>query len=195
MTAGPMPVRHAFLDRDGTIIREEHYLRDPARVALETGAAEGLRRLARAGFRLVVVSNQSGIGRGLLTEADVSAVNARLTDLLLAEGITLASWHHCPHAPDNECNCRKPAPGLLLEAHGLCPVDWERSVIVGDKPSDVKAGLALGMSGTLVTTGQGRRHVSWARRSDVPVVASLTALAERLLGLPSGVTASNEVAS
>lgn len=179
MTAGPMPMPHAFLDRDGTIIREEHYLRDPARVALETGAAEGLRRLSRAGFRLVVVSNQSGIGRGLLSEADVSAVNARLADLLAVEGVEIASWHYCPHEPDAGCACRKPAPGLFLAAEALCPVDWARSFMVGDKPSDVEAGFLLGMKAVLVTTGHGDRHVSWARAAGVPIAGGLDDIAAR----------------
>lgn len=182
MTAVPTPVPHAFLDRDGTIIREEHYLHDPARVALETGAVEGLRRLACAGFRLVVVSNQSGISRGLLSEADVAAVNARLAALLAVEGVEIASWHHCPHEPDLGCACRKPALGLFRAAETLCPVDWAHSIMVGDKPSDVEAGLALGMKAALVTTGHGHQHVGWARTAGVPVAGGLEDIAARLLG-------------
>lgn len=179
MMDGAKAIPHAFLDRDGTIIREEQYLRDPERVALETGAAEGLRRLSATGYRLVVVSNQSGVARNLLTEADVVAVNARLAALLANEGVSIASWHHCPHHPNEGCDCRKPAQGLFRAAESLYPVDWARSIMVGDKPSDVEAGLALGMKAALVTTGHGHRHVSWACTAGVPVAGGLDDIAAR----------------
>lgn len=181
MTPPASPQPHLFLDRDGTVIREEHYLRDPERVALETGAAEGMRRFAKAGFRLVIVSNQSGIGRGHLTEADLQAVNARLTQLLTAEGLTIASWHHCPHHPDQSCSCRKPGTQMFEQANALCPVDWVASVMVGDKPSDVDAGRALSMGAALVTTGHGGDHLDWAKAQTIPTVGSLVELADMYL--------------
>lgn len=178
----PAPAPHLFLDRDGTMIVEEHYLRDPAQVALETGVAAGLRRFVAAGYRPVVVSNQSGIGRGLLTEADLTAVNARTAELLTAEGLEIASWHHCPHHPDEACRCRKPGPGMFEAADALSPVDWAKSIMVGDKRADLEAGLALGMASALVLTGYGAKTADWAKAAGYPVVPSLTALADLILG-------------
>ena len=172
---------HLFLDRDGTLIREEHYLRDPSKVILEEGAAEGLRRFAAAGYRLVVVSNQSGVMRGLISEQDVTAVNSRVAELLADQRIQISSWHHCPHLPDDSCICRKPGPGLFHQAAFLHPVDWKRSLMVGDKPSDVQAGLSLGMLSALITTGYGSKHTEWAQRNCVEVVHSLIDLAERFI--------------
>jgi len=173
--------KHLFLDRDGTLIQEEHYLRDPLRVALESGAVDGLRRFADAGFRLVVVSNQSGVGRGLICEDDVHAINSCIADFLVEQGVIISSWHHCPHRPDDDCTCRKPGSGLFHQAALLHPVDWRRSLMVGDKPSDVQAGLTLGMFSALVTTGYGIKHIEWAHRNCVQVVHSLFELADLVL--------------
>jgi len=173
--------QHFFLDRDGTLIQEQHYLRDPSRVVLEAGAAEGLRRFAGAGYRLVVVSNQSGVGRGLISEDDVNAVNFRIAELLAEQGVIISSWHHCPHRPDDPCTCRKPGSGLYRQAALLHPADWRRSLMVGDKPSDVLAGLSLGMFSALVTTGYGSKHIDWAHRNCVKVVNSLVDLADIIL--------------
>jgi|694.fasta_scaffold02921_22 histidinol-phosphate phosphatase family protein len=170
--------RSLFLDRDGTVIREEHYLRDPAKVTLEKGVIEGLQQFSSSGYRLVVVSNQSGVGRGLINEDDVAAVNGRVAELLAAHGVYVSSWHHCPHLPEDRCSCRKPGPALFQAASLLHPVDWAESFMVGDKPSDVQAGLSLGMKAALITTGYGSRHIDWALRQGVPVVHSLQELAD-----------------
>lgn len=172
---------HLFLDRDGTLIREEHYLRDPAKVVLETGVPEGLQRFASAGFRLVVVSNQSGVGRGLISEDDVNAVNERVADLLSVHGVCISSWHYCPHLPDEGCLCRKPGTRLFESAAAQHPIDWEQSIMVGDKPSDVQAGLSLGIKAVLVATGYGSQHITWALTHDVHVVSSLVDLAELVI--------------
>lgn len=177
----PLPEPHLFLDRDGTLIMEENYLSDPARVTLADGAVEGLHLFLSAGYRLVVVSNQSGVGRGFITEADVASINRRISELLLVQGLTISSWHHCPHRPEEGCICRKPAPGLLQQASALHLVDWHRSWLVGDKPSDVQAGLSFGMRTALVTTGYGSHHVAWAQSLGVPVVSSLKEMAYRFV--------------
>jgi len=142
-----------FLDRDGTIIVEREYLADPADVALERGAAEGLRRLQHLGWPLVVVSNQSGVGRGYFPESAVHAVNARVADLLRAEGVTIAGWYHCPHAPDDRCACRKPADGMIRQASADLGLDPTRSVMIGDKPSDVELAHRIRAIGILLETG------------------------------------------
>lgn len=136
--------RAVFLDRDGTLIEDVGYPDDPDRVRLLPGVAEGLRRLRAAGFRLVIVSNQSGIGRGLIAPEDARRVHARTLELLGEQGIALDLAKYCPHAPDEGCDCRKPAPGMLLDAAGELGVDLEGSFMIGDKGTDVAAGRAAG---------------------------------------------------
>jgi D-glycero-D-manno-heptose 1,7-bisphosphate phosphatase len=150
-----------LLDRDGTLIEERHYLREPDLVALVPGAAAPMRRLAGMGCRFFLTSNQSGIGRGLLTVDDYRAVHARLEELLRAEGITLDGAAFCPHAPEEGCACRKPRTGMwdsLSTRFGLRP---ESTVMVGDKVADIAFGQAVGCAETvLVLTGHGPAEAS-----------------------------------
>lgn len=129
-----------FLDRDGTLIEHIHYLTDPNRVKIVDGGAEALKRLQEAGYLLVVVSNQSLVGRGYGTEDDVNAVNARMAELLQSAGVTLDSVKYCPHHPDEDCPNRKPKPGMLLEAAEELNIDLTQSVMIGDNPTDTGAG-------------------------------------------------------
>lgn len=144
-----------LLDRDGTIIREKHYLADPGGVELLPGAASGLRRLRALGCRLAVVSNQSGVARGYFGREDVERVNARMAELLDAEGVELDAVYYCPHGPDEGCECRKPAPGLGRRACADLGVPPERTFVIGDKPCDVDLGARLGARSVLVSTGYG----------------------------------------
>lgn len=152
MTNPPALRRAAFLDRDGTLNEDAHYLRDPDTVRLLPGVVDALRRLAAAGFALVVVTNQSGIARGLITPAQYDAVRARLDALLAEAGITLTATYHCPHHPEvgGECACRKPGTALHREAAATHGLDLTRSVYVGDRWRDVAPAIALGGSGILV---------------------------------------------
>ncbi|WP_052036690.1 D-glycero-alpha-D-manno-heptose-1,7-bisphosphate 7-phosphatase [Tumebacillus flagellatus] len=132
-----------FLDRDGTVIPDLHYLKDPCRVELLPGAAEGLQVMQDLGFELFLVTNQSGVARGYLTAEDVQAVNDAVGQRLAEQGIFLRDVRVCPHWEEG-CACRKPEPGMLLDlaaAHGL---ELSQSVMVGDKWSDVEAGKAAG---------------------------------------------------
>lgn len=148
-----------LLDRDGTLIEERHYLRDPDQVALIPGTVAPMRRLAELGCRFFVVSNQSGIGRGLLTEVDYQRVHTRLEELLRAEGLTLAGAAHCPHAPGADCPCRKPRTGLWDQLAGTCGLRPETTVMVGDKAADIRFGQTVGCAETvLVLTGHGRKE-------------------------------------
>jgi D-glycero-D-manno-heptose 1,7-bisphosphate phosphatase len=133
-----------FLDRDGTLIEDVGYPRDPEAVRLLEGAPEALAALRRAGFALVVVSNQSGIGRGLVSQEEADAVHARFVAELRARGVELDDVRYCPHAPEDACACRKPAAGLLLDSARELGLDLDRSFMVGDKPTDVEAGRTAG---------------------------------------------------
>jgi D-glycero-D-manno-heptose 1,7-bisphosphate phosphatase len=133
-----------FLDRDGTLIEDVGYPRDPEAVRLLEGAPEALAALRRASFALVVVSNQSGIGRGLVSREEADAVHARFVAELHARGVELDDVRYCPHAPEDACACRKPAAGLLLDSARELGLDLGRSFMVGDKPADVEAGRAAG---------------------------------------------------
>jgi histidinol-phosphate phosphatase family protein len=137
-----------LFDRDGTLVEDVPYNGDPARVAAMPGAREALERLRVAGVKTAVVSNQSGIGRGLLTADQVDAVNRRIEELLGP----LGPWLTCPHLPGDGCGCRKPAPGLVLRAARALGVDPGRCVVVGDIGSDVEAARAAGARAVLVPT-------------------------------------------
>jgi D-glycero-D-manno-heptose 1,7-bisphosphate phosphatase len=159
-------MRAAFLDRDDTIIRNIPYLTDPRRVELMPGAVEGLRLLKDAGFLLVMVSNQSLVNRGVGTLADVDAVNERMQALLRAHAAELDRLYYCTHIPEDDCECRKPNPGLLLQAAEDLALDLAASVMVGDKESDVEAGRLAGCRHSLqigapplLTLHEAARHV------------------------------------
>jgi histidinol-phosphate phosphatase family protein len=176
----PETLRRApvFLDRDGTLIVEKHYLRDPAAVCLERGVAAGLELLAGLGHPLVVVSNQSGIGRGLLETRDAERVNDRVAELLREQGVRIAGWYLCPHAPDTGCDCRKPKSGMALAAARELGLSLAGSYVIGDKRSDLELADAIGGTGILVTTGHGRDSVAWARAEARPVFDDVWGAAE-----------------
>jgi histidinol-phosphate phosphatase family protein len=143
-------MRALFLDRDGTLMVDTGYVRDPADVALLPGASEVLREARRLGFAIVVVSNQSGVARGLITPDALAAVERRFEELLAKEGAAIDAVHFCLHGPDDGCGCRKPAAGLLVEAAKSRGIDLERSIMVGDRESDVLAGKGAGCTAVLV---------------------------------------------
>lgn len=145
-----------FLDRDGTLMHEVHYCKDPALVRLVDGAVPALRRLKGAGFRLVIVTNQSGIGRGFFTVAEFEAVQARLFELL-GDGLIDATYM-CADGPAGESGRRKPSPVMLQEAARDLGLDLARSWFVGDRGSDVQCGLNAGTRSILVRTGYGDRE-------------------------------------
>ena len=171
---------YLFLDRDGTVIVEKNYLGDPAGVELLSGAVAGLRRLRELGYGLVLITNQAGVGRGYYDESAVHAVHQRLSELLAAGGVTLDGIYYCPHHPAAGCACRKPLPGLIRQAQAELPVDLARSVVIGDKPSDIELGKARGVRTILVETGYGAAHAATAGAD--AVVPDLLAAAEFLAG-------------
>lgn len=160
-----MSTRAAFLDRDGTIIVDKPYVSDPAQVELVPGAPGALELLQSKGFRLVVVSNQSGVARGFFTEADIAAVNRRMLELL-GPAVRIEKIYYCPHLPEGirpeyaiTCDCRKPEPGMLRRAERELGIDLSQSVVIGDSLRDVMAGRRVGAKTVMVLTGQGAEFV------------------------------------
>jgi D-glycero-D-manno-heptose 1,7-bisphosphate phosphatase len=152
MTGAHLPPRlrrALLLDRDGTLIVDHGYLHNPARVQLVPGATAALRRFRDAGWLLVVASNQSGVGRGLFGQAGLDAVHQRMLALLSADDVQLDGAYYCTHAPADGCDCRKPKPGMLQRAARELSIDLQASLMVGDKASDVEAGVAAGARGLL----------------------------------------------
>lgn len=177
--------RAVFLDRDGTLIEERHYLSDPAGVALYPWTLPALRLLRELPLALVLVSNQSGLARGLFDETALAAVQARLVELLAAGGIVLDGLYICPHHPEGrvaayrrDCECRKPRPGLLRQAARDLALDLAGSWVVGDKPEDLALAAGAGLRGLLVLSGQGEATRAAGLTEAVPVCADLLAAAQ-----------------
>ena len=137
--------RAVFLDRDGTILEDVGYLAEPAGVQFLPGAIAALRTLRQRGFLLVLVSNQSGIGRGLITPAQADAVHRELVAQLHRAGVVLDDARYCPHVPGDDCACRKPRPGLLLASAEVLAIDLDASFLVGNSAADAGAGQAVGV--------------------------------------------------
>jgi D-glycero-D-manno-heptose 1,7-bisphosphate phosphatase len=149
--------RFVILDRDGTIIEERQYLSEPEQIALISGVAAALRELRRMGFGLVVITNQSGIGRGFFDQSQLQRVHQRLAEMLQAEGIYLDGLYVCPHTPEDDCACRKPKLGLLQKAAEDLGFNMASSIVIGDKASDIEMGSTAGALTFLVRTGYGTR--------------------------------------
>jgi histidinol-phosphate phosphatase family protein len=168
------------------LIVDKHYLSDPRQVVLEDGVGDALARLQRHGHPLIVVSNQSGIGRGMFTEHEADRVNARVAELLRGFGIEILAWYMCPHAPDTVCDCRKPLPGMPRKAAR----DWQLRLtgcyVIGDKQCDLELADAVGGTGILITTGHGREALAWATEGSRPVFGGLGAAADHIIAQGRG---------
>jgi D-glycero-D-manno-heptose 1,7-bisphosphate phosphatase len=151
-----------FLDRDGVIVEEADYLCDPSQVRLLPGSAEAIAEVNRRGIPVVVVTNQSGVARGYFSESCVADVHRSVDELLAKHGAHINRYYYCPHHPTQglpsyriECECRKPRPGMLLQAASDLSIDLNHSYLVGDKISDLEAGARAGCRTILVRTGYG----------------------------------------
>jgi len=181
----PEPLRPAvFLDRDGTLTVESEWVRSGQDLLLVPGAAEALRLLSAAGYVLVLVTNQSAVARGIIDEAQLAEIHAHLGELLAADGAQLEAIYHCPHHPTEgvgagrtECSCRKPKPGLVLQAARELGLDLEHSWMVGDAARDLEAGWSAGVRGVLVLTGKGERERALLRREPAFVAKDVLAAA------------------
>jgi histidinol-phosphate phosphatase family protein len=196
MNATPRPAnaRAVFLDKDGTLIEDVPYNVDPDLIRLTPGAAEGLAALHAAGYRLVVISNQSGVARGYFPEEALAEVERRLGRLLAEFGVPLAGFYYCPHHPAGSvaryavaCPCRKPAPGMIVRAARDLGIDLTRSWLVGDVPEDVEAGRRAGCRTVLIDRGQKRGWESSPGRRPDHAAADLAEAARLILSAsPAG---------
>ncbi|MBN1754941.1 HAD family hydrolase [bacterium] len=151
-----------FIDRDGTLIYDRHFIRDPQEVEFIPGSIEALKIFLKLGYKIIIVSNQSGVARGYFTEADVNIINCRVQELAEPEGITIAAFYYCPHHPDGiikeyrkVCDCRKPEPGLLYKAMENFGLDLAQCIVIGDKDSDIGLARRVGAIAIRVKTGKG----------------------------------------
>jgi D-glycero-D-manno-heptose 1,7-bisphosphate phosphatase len=178
-------LRHVILDRDGVLNREADgagYVREPAQFHWLPGALEGLAILRRAGLRLTVVTNQSGVGRGLMTLQQLAAVHERMQEDAAAHGAVLDAVLFCPHAPEEGCSCRKPAPGLIQEAIARSGIAAADSIVVGDDGRDLEAAARAGVAAVLLRTGKGRRTEARLGCARVPAYDDLLQLARAIVG-------------
>jgi len=177
--------RFALVDRDGTINVERDHIIDPDQIELIPGSADALVRLREeVGMGIVVVTNQAHVGRGELAPADVDRIHERLLALLGEEGAAVDAILHCPHAPEAGCDCRKPAPGLALQAAQRFGFDPSTSVVIGDHAGDVGLGRAVGAMTFLVLTGHGREERASAEPLADHVVPDLGAAVDIIAALP-----------
>jgi D,D-heptose 1,7-bisphosphate phosphatase len=165
--------RAVFLDRDGTLIEYVPYLSNPDQVRLIPGAGESLKALKNAGFHLVLITNQSGIGRGFYHERDYETVINRLTELLGEFDVILDGVEFCPHTPEDSCNCRKPAIGMAENAVAKLGISLASSFMIGDNRSDMEFGSAIGAATILVDTGLGLEHRKYCAEICDHVVPSI----------------------
>ena len=173
-----------FADRDGTIIKDKNFLKDPDDLEFEDGSVEAIRRLKERGMKLVVISNQSGVARGYFDTDTVDRVNGRLMELLAAQDVEIDAVYYCPHHPRGEvsiysipCDCRKPGSGMAEEAAYQLGIDLRKSYVVGDKVDDINLARVIGARGILVRTGYGGKQQEVIANngfySDVEIVDNL----------------------
>jgi len=153
--------RALFLDRDGTVIAERGYLKDPAQIEILPGAVDALRKLAREGWKLIVISNQSGVGRGLITLEEMNAVQAKFLRLMKSNGIEITASYLCTHTPEDNCECRKPATLSVEKAVREHAISAQQSWMVGDREGDILCGRNAGCS------------TMWLRNREFPVAPEL----------------------
>lgn len=171
-----------FLDRDGVINVEVDYLHEPDKVRLEEHVVPALRLMRQKGYLLIVVTNQAGVAKGIYPESDIAPVHEKISQLLAGDGIAIDGFYYCPHHPGftGACDCRKPAPGMLLRAAREHDVDLSRSFMAGDRMSDVNAGINAGCKKSfLLLTGYGKKAAAEAPEG-TPVAENLLEVAQMI---------------
>jgi D-glycero-D-manno-heptose 1,7-bisphosphate phosphatase len=176
-------IRHVILDRDGVLNEEPDdggYVTDPANFRWLPGALDALACLRKLGVRISVATNQSGIGRGVMTESELAAVHDKMTlDARRVHG-SIDAIFYCPHAPDAGCSCRKPAPALIEAAIDRSGLSRVNTLVIGDAVRDLDAARAAGVRAALLRSGKGREHEALAAARGIPVFDDLTALVAAL---------------
>lgn len=162
-----------FLDRDGTLIDERGYLGDPERIKFYPTVFRALRRLMSHGFKLIVVTNQAGVGRGYFTLEDLKRVNSAFRRRLTDRGVRLAGLYFCPHAPAMGCACRKPKTGMIKKAVRELKIDLKKSYMVGDNAKDLELARNAGLKGVLVRSGFGRMVSNRAKKLALKVTRNM----------------------
>ena len=154
--------RAVFLDRDGTLNPDPGYISNPDQITeLLPGVVQGLKEFKKQGYLLVVVSNQSGVGRGLIKPEALPLVNAKINQILAPHGVQIDHFEMCVHSPDQNCNCRKPHPGLILNAAKTLSIDISQSIMIGDRITDLECGITAGCKKIILTrTGDGKKTES-----------------------------------
>src|SRR5437667_7240350 len=174
--------RAVFLDRDGTIMEEANYVGRLDQVVLIPSAKQALRRLRDAGFKLFIVTNQSGVGRGYFPREAVEEIHAHLDEQFGPVGVSFDRYYVCPHHPEDNCDCRKPKPKFLHDAAAEYGLDLRHCFMIGDRPSDIQCGINAGTKTVLVLTGVGQETLS---KGEVPasfVARDIADAAEWILG-------------
>ncbi|MDR3256132.1 MAG: HAD family hydrolase [Endomicrobium sp.] len=158
MGARSIKTSAVFLDRDGTIIFDKNYLNSPKQVKLYSFAAKSITKLQAAGFKIVVVTNQSGVARRMFSEEELQKIHKRFLSLLKADGAKIDAIYYCPHIDENKCDCRKPKIGMVLQGAKDLNIDLKKSYTVGDSIRDYLLGFNMGGKGILVLTGHGKNQ-------------------------------------
>ena len=168
----PPKKRAVFLDRDGTINVDPGYLAHPSQLVLLPDVGKALHLIKNLGFELIVVSNQSGVGRGLIDPAQIPLIHKRMNELLAPDGVQLHEFELCYHKPEDQCDCRKPSPRLLKNAAKRLNLDLAASYMIGDKVSDIEAGKNAGcLASILVRTGEGTKSEANLKPGEASFVA------------------------
>jgi len=173
--------RAVFLDRDGVLMEDGNYVGELERVVIIPGAFSALHRLQQAGFKLFVVTNQSGVGRGFFPREHVEIVHSHLNEQFAKHGVHIDRYYVCPHHPDDNCACRKPSPKSLRDAAKEFHLDLARCFMVGDRASDIKAGHNAGVKTVLVLTGVGEQTRLEGKVTPDHIAVDLNAAADWIL--------------
>ena len=173
--------RAVFLDRDGVLMEDANYVGQVERVRLIPGTPAALARLQAAGFRLFVVTNQSGVARGYFSRAAVDQIHRHLDECFQQHGVTIDHYYICPHHPDDQCECRKPSPKFLIKAGQTYRLNLAACYMVGDRTSDIETGLRAGTQTILVLTGAGRETFARAEVLPTHVSANISESADWIL--------------
>lgn len=151
-------VKAVFVDRDGTLITDLNYLTDPRRIQFYKNVYKGLKLLRKAGYKIIMTTNQSGIGRNYLTRARLNQIHIRFNRILRKNNTKIDGIYYCPHLPEKQCSCRKPRIGMVQRARRDFNIDLSRSFVIGDKSADVHMAWNFGGKGILILSGKGRRE-------------------------------------